>query len=440
MTWLSVWEALRTPAAFLFVLGVLVFVHEFGHFLVARWHGVRVITFSLGFGPKLVKFRRGDTEYCISVVPLGGYVKLAGETVEEDRSGAPDEFLSKSKWVRFQVYLAGPVMNLLLAWIVLAGVLYQGADVALADSAPVVIGAIEKGGPADQAGLQIGDRVVAVAGRPVPDWNALGNEVLPKANQEVPLVVDRGGQPITVKVTPIGVGRFEIGTIGIAPAVRPQVAEITHPGAPADRGGLRRFDVVLTVDGERLDQPAVLERMRKSPGTLLSLTVERDGRPVDLQITPDNKDGIGFVGVRILPYEFRRVEPNLVQAFALSFTQNVDNTRQIGRALAGLFKRETPVKTLMGPISIASMSGMAAQLGPIYLFTLMAMLSLNLGLLNLMPVPVLDGGHIAILAVEGAARRDLSMKVKERILMVGAALIVLLMVTVIYNDVVRLFK
>src|SRR5262245_24629517 len=156
MNLMSLWEVLRTPLAFLFVLGVLVFVHELGHFLVARWHGVRVLTFSLGFGPKLLKFRRGDTEYCISAVPLGGYVKLAGETVEEDRTGAPDEFLSKSKFVRFQVYLAGPVMNLLLAWIVLAGVLMQGANVAIADSSPAVIGAIEQGSPAEKAGLRLG--------------------------------------------------------------------------------------------------------------------------------------------------------------------------------------------------------------------------------------------------------------------------------------------
>ena len=127
-----------TLLAFLFVLGVLVFVHELGHFLVARWHGVRVLTFSLGFGPKLLKFTRGGTEYCISIVPLGGYVKLAGETVEDERTGAPDEFLSKSKWVRFQVYLAGPVMNMLLAFVVLAFVLMQGADVPLYQSSPPV--------------------------------------------------------------------------------------------------------------------------------------------------------------------------------------------------------------------------------------------------------------------------------------------------------------
>src|SRR6188768_4527329 len=150
---------------FLLVLGVLIFVHELGHFLVARWYGVRVLTFSLGFGPKIFKFSRAGTEYCISVVPLAGYVKLAGETVEETRTGAPDEFLSKSKWIRFQVYIAGPVMNILLALVVLAGVLSRGADVPLYESSAPVLGAVAVGSPAEGAGLKVGDRIVSVDGR-----------------------------------------------------------------------------------------------------------------------------------------------------------------------------------------------------------------------------------------------------------------------------------
>src|SRR5262245_49564232 len=148
---------LQTPLAFLFVLGVLVFVHELGHFLVARWYGVRVLTFALGFGPKLVRVRRGDTEYCICAVPLGGYVKLAGETVaDENRTGQPDEFLSKSKWIRFQVYLAGPVMNILLAWIVLGGVLTRAADLPSWPTEPPLIGTVAEKSPAARAGLQAG--------------------------------------------------------------------------------------------------------------------------------------------------------------------------------------------------------------------------------------------------------------------------------------------
>ena len=155
--------------AFIFVLGVLIFVHELGHFVMARRIGVRVLTFSLGFGPKLLSFKRGDTEYCISAIPLGGYVKMAGESIEEARTGAPDEFMSKSKWVRFQVYLAGPVMNLLLALVVLAAVLSRGATVAAYHAGPAIIGAVDSGSPAETAGLRAGDRVVRVNGDEVLD-------------------------------------------------------------------------------------------------------------------------------------------------------------------------------------------------------------------------------------------------------------------------------
>jgi len=440
MTLMSLVDSLRTPAAFLFVLGVLVFVHEFGHFLVARWHGVRVITFSLGFGPKLLKVQRGDTEYCVSAVPLGGYVKLAGETIEEDRTGAPDEFLSKSKWVRFQVYLAGPVMNLLLAWLVLAGVLYRGADVAISDSSPAVIGSVEPGSPAEKAGLEVGDRIVSVAGRDVPTWDALNIEVVTKANRTLDLGVDRHGQPMTVQVTPSAVGKYEIGVIGVNPVMRPEVFQVT-PGQPADRAGIRRGDVVLAVDGQRgLDRDAIIDRLRASAGKPLAFTLGRDGQTIEATVTPESSGGVGLIGAGIYSSEFRRIDPTLLQALGMSAQQNWESTVLIGRTLKGLVSRETPVKQLMGPISIASMAGTAAQLGWLSIFNLMAMISLNLGLLNLMPVPVLDGGHIAILGVEGLARRDLSVRVKERILMVGAALIMLLMVTVIYNDILRLFK
>jgi regulator of sigma E protease len=320
-------------------------------------------------------------------------------------------------------------------------VLYQGADVAIADSSPAVIGAVQQGSPAEKGGLQVGDRIVSVAGREVPTWDALNIEIIPKANQALPVVVDRKGTRVDLTITPSGVGKFEIGTIGIQPVIRPQVLEISTPGGPADRAGLRRGDVILAVDGRLgIPQPDILDLIHKNPGKPITFSFERDGTPMELTITPEKIGDIGLIGAKIYPWETRRIDPTVLQALTMSADQNWESTKLIGRTLAGLFKRETPVKQLMGPLSIATMTGQAAQLGWISLFTFMAMISLNLGLINLMPVPVLDGGHIVILTVEGLARRDLSVRVKERILMVGAAMIVLLMVTVIYNDVVRLFK
>jgi regulator of sigma E protease len=429
-----------TLLSFLFVLGVLVFVHELGHFLVARWHGVRVITFSLGFGPKLVKFTRGDTEYCVSVVPLGGYVKLAGETVEEARTGAPDEFLSKSKWVRFQVYVAGPVMNILLALIVLAGVLSRGADVPLYASSPAVVGSVASASPAEQAGLKAGDRIVSVDGRTMPTWDDLSLEIATRAGRELTLGIVRNGQPLDVRITPAAQGRYEIGQIGVLPVIRPVVAEVL-PRTPAERVGLRAGDVLVGINDERgLTRDSVIDRIHASANTPLTLVLERDGAEMSIAVTPEGQAGEAVIGVRLTEYETRRIDPTILQAFQMSAKQNWDNAVLIGRTVRGLFTRDTPVRQLMGPVAIAEMSGSAAHSGWLPLLNLMAMISLNLGLLNLVPVPVLDGGHIAILAVEGLARRDLSVRVKERILMVGAALIVLLMVTAIYNDIARLLR
>jgi regulator of sigma E protease len=204
---------------------------------------------------------------------------------------------------------------------------------------------------------------------------------------------------------------------------------------------LQRADVILSVGGERgLAQDKIIERIRASANSPLALVVERGGRETDVSVVPEGAVGSAVIGVSISPFEVRRVDPTLVEAISMSARQNWDNTVLIGRTLRGLFTADTPVRQLMGPVAIAEMSGTAAQIGWIAIFNLMAMISLNLGLLNLMPVPVLDGGHIAILAVEGLARRDLSLRVKERILMAGAALIVLLMVTVIYNDIARLLR
>jgi regulator of sigma E protease len=431
----------QTILAFLFVLGVLIFVHESGHFLMARWHGVRVVTFSLGFGPKLLKLVRGGTEYCISVVPLGGYVKLAGETVEDqDRIGAPDEFLSMSKWVRFQVYLMGPVMNVLLAIVLLAVVLYRQADVPLYPTLPAVIGQIAAGGPADHAGLHLGDRVIRVNGRDVPTWDDFEMSVVPKANRDLTLSVMRGGQSLDLHLTPSAEGRYEIGVIGAGPVLRPQVGTV-NPDTAAARAGLRFGDTIVAVDSQRgLDQPAVIAAIQKHPKLPMVFSIDRNGQPMDITIVPDDSGGKGVAGMYISKIETRRINPTVIQALGLSVQRNWETTVMIGRTMAGLFTRETPMKQLMGPVAIASMAGNAAQLGWVELLTFMSMISLNLGLVNLMPIPVMDGGQIAILGIEGITRRDFSLKAKERILFAGFAVIVVLMVTVIFNDVSRLLK
>ncbi len=429
---------MTSALAFLFVLGVLIFVHELGHFLMARRIGVRVLTFSLGFGPKLLNIKRGDTEYCISAIPLGGYVKMAGENPEDSRTGAQDEFLSKGKWQRFQVLAMGPVMNLLLALVVMAVVLYQGAQVPAYEQQPVVIGTFSEPSVAKRAGLKAGDRVVAVDDKPVETWDQFAMAIVTKAKRDVTIGFVRDGRPGEVMVVPEAQGKYELGDVGIQPLIHPQIIALS-PGSSAAEAGLQKGDIVVGAGGQaNVSRERLVELIKATEGRPLALQIERGDAVQTVVVTPKVVGGVMMMGATLSPFEVRIVEPGLLEAVKLSAKKNWEWTRQIGETLAGLVTRETSVKQLMGPVAIADLSGSAAQAGWISLFTLMAMISLNLGLLNLMPIPVLDGGHILILGLEGLARRDFSMKVKEKMLLAGFALLLMLMVTVIYNDLMRI--
>ena len=424
--------------AFIFVLSVLVFVHELGHFLMARRLGVRVLTFSIGFGPKIIKFTRGDTEYCVSAIPLGGYVKMAGENPEETRTGADDEFMSKTKWERFQVLVMGPVMNLILAVLVMWVVLYQGAEVPAFESEPPVVGRVVEDSPAEQAGIAVGEQIISVAGRVVATWDELFVAVLPRADREISVVV-RGsdGRERTLQVTPDARTEFEMGDLGVGPALHPQIIEV-NPGEPADKAGLEAGDLIYAIDGEPVSGDELVPRISESADTALTMTVKRDRRTRDLVVTPMMRGDTAVIGVQFRPFEVRIVEPDIVEAFQMSLEQNYEWSGLIFQTLWGLITTETSPKQLVGPVGIAQLSGGAAELGWVALFGLMSMISLNLGILNLLPIPVLDGGHIFIMAMEGVSRRDFSVRVKERMLLAGFVVLMMLMVTVIYNDLTRI--
>jgi regulator of sigma E protease len=428
---------LTTILAFLFVLGVLIFVHELGHFLAARRLGIRVITFSLGFGPKILKVQRGDTEYCVSIVPLGGYVKMAGENPDDPRSGSREEFLSRTKWERFQVLIMGPVMNLLLAVIVMAFVLAQGAEIQAFQDQPPIVGWVQPGSPAEKAGIMPGDRILAVGTDEVETWDDLRLHVQIRPNRDVEVRLLRDGQTMTMTAHTGSLGRYEEGSLGVLPNVNPLIKAV-NPGEAADKAGIKAGDVVLAVNGQRMVLKEILgDTIAKNVDKEIDLLVRRNGDERHIRVVPQKIGGKGMIGVT-LGDETKVFKPTPMEALKLSVVRNWQSSGLIFRTLGGLFTGETSVRQLQGPVGIAQLSGEAARTDFLSVLSLMAVLSLNLGLINLMPVPVLDGGHITIMALEGIARRDFSMQVKEKMLLAGFVMLMMLMVTVIYNDLTRI--
>jgi len=425
--------------SFIFVLGVLVFVHELGHFLAAKRVGIKVLKFQLGFNPTILSFKRGDTEYGIGALPLGGYVKMAGEATEDGPTGDPTEFLSKTRWQRFQVLVMGPVMNLLLAFFLAAVVLYQGAEVESFNDQPVDVGVVKADTPAARADIRPGDRIVTVAGHRVDTWEEFDLTISTRADHPVELGLLRNGLDLTKTVTPVAdeKARFEIGKIGVLPNVHPHLAAISD-GEPGAKAGLTAGDVILAANGEPIALDAEFRQViRKSADTPLTLTILRNGERKDIVVTPRLNGKVGYLGVTPQD-DFKVIKPSVLGAFKLSAQKNVAMAGMIGQTVWGLLTRQLSPKQLMGPIAIAQVSGESAQLGWLALAGLMVSLSLNLGLLNLMPIPMLDGGHIFIMALEGIARRDFSVRVKEKMLLAGFVVLMMLMVTVIYNDLARL--
>lgn len=419
--------------AFVFALGVIIFVHELGHYLVARVFDVRILTFSLGFGQRVWGFQRGETEYRVAWIPLGGYVRLGGESPEE-ATGDPRDFQEKPRWQRILVYLAGPAMNIVLAVCLTAIVFASGLSVPFVQDIPPVVGSVVEGGPAYEAGLRSGDRILMVDGKPVESWQDVWLPIMESPEEEVAVRYEREGDSADTIVVPEKASKYEFGDAGFFPRVLPRVAVISS-GSPAEAAGFRPGDEVQSVDGRPLTSMAeFVAYVEPRAGEEIVVTVLRDGALHELHVTPADEGGVGRIGVSLsIAQEFGPWE-SVVQ----SVRYNWNVARQTVALLGKLARREVKAQSsLHGPIEIAALSGEAARQGLPSLLHLMALISISIAILNLLPIPVLDGGQIAILLVESAMRRDLSVKLKEAVTMVGLVLVLLLMVTVIGFDLAR---
>ena len=427
------------------VLGVLVLLHEWGHFIVAKWCGVRVDVFSIGFGPRLWGVKRGDTDYRISALPLGGYVRMAGDNPVEERTGADYEFLSRPRWQRCLIAVAGPVMNVLLTFIIFWAIYWiVGSPVDVFLNKPADVAAIPQNSPASASGVLPGDRIVAVNGVNTPTWQRVFAQIeKTKPGADVAITVQRAGSQQTIRAKAPEYESSSDSIVGYPPM--PAVADEIAIGSPAERAGMKPDDQVVEINGRVVTSwTQLLDSVRNSDGHTIHLVVQRGSSRIPMDITParsidSNGQMVWLIGITEKTqdiYERRGFFQSARDAAAATLSA----TRQIGQVVGGLFSGKVSVRDLGGVVTIARESGRAAKRGALPLIWLTGIISLNLGVLNLLPIPILDGGHILMLAIEGTLRRDLSVAFKERFVQVGLVFLLGLFTFVMYSDILKVLQ
>jgi regulator of sigma E protease len=426
----------------------MIVIHEFGHFIVAKLLGIAVETFSVGFGPRLFGFRLGETDYRISAIPLGGYVKFRGENLElmQGKSeGSVDEFLSQPKWKRFLVALAGPVFNLATALLIPTAAILYGFQADINDTQQVVIGEVKPGSTAEQGGLQRGDRIIAFGGDQNPTWATVDDKVITNLGEDIPLTVDRNGQIINLKVRPRleTRGTETYGALDIRPPLTYIGVAAVQKGTPAESMGLQAGDKITAIN----DAPVtgwIQFRRPLEEGHEVTLTVLRGQETLTMKGTPqkgnDNSYLLGFNPF----FETRLLKTNSIgTALRYGWDTNMRILKLTGQVFKQIFSGQRSARnSIAGPIGIAEQTATAYKIdGWAGVVKLMGMLSLSLGILNLLPIPVLDGGVILLIVIEGIlglVGLTMSMNFRERFQQVGFVLVLLLMGFAIINDSARL--
>ncbi|HUI43779.1 MAG TPA: RIP metalloprotease RseP [Terriglobia bacterium] len=436
-------------------LGLMVFIHELGHFLAAKWMGVRVLTFSFGFGKRLFGVKRGTfsfgrledaespgTDYRLSLLLLGGYVKMAGEDPSQAHTGDPGEFLARPRWQRFVIVIMGPAMNVVLAVGLLTALYRYHYEEPVFETQAARLGEVVPDSPAAQAGFVPGDLLTRVGEVDNPKWEDVEVQVAMSPGQTLRVDVMRGGQPRQMDLTPRAEGRERLGYAGWAPCLTPELA-VVESGSPAARAGLQPGDQIKAYDGRPLlCWQNLTPALQASNGKPAVFTVRRAGRDLNLTVTPafgtvaDQKKW--YIGV--YPKDSVVKQLPWPKAFTSSVAENIKICELTFAAIGKVLTRQMSARSFAGPIGMAQMSGEAYREGLPDLISVTASISLSLGIFNLLPVPILDGGVIFLLLIESVMRRDLSLQVKERVVQVGLALLLLLTVFVMYNDIVKSFN
>lgn len=433
--------------AFLFVLGVLVFVHEFGHYAVAKLFKVRVEVFSLGFGKRLIGFRRGDTDYRISLLPLGGYVKMSGENPLEARSGDPGEFMSHPRWQRFLIAVAGPLMNIILAVVVLTGLYMYRHDYAAYLDQPAQLGWVSEGSPAQTAGFQPGDKILKIHNKQNPTWDDARFEFVGNNHRNLDIDVERAEHALHLTL-PVELSQKEdvdpFTQLGLVP-VQPTVVNEVVPGEPAQKAGIQAKDKIIAVNGTNIQSggyDALFEVLQKVKDAPAQITIERGGQRLEKTLVPEYLAGSkrGDKAYRLgvfLRTDTKTQKLRFPAALSTAIVQSKKYSTLIFKVVSDLVTGKESIKVLGGPVEIARQSGRAAQAGFVSLLEFMCLISLNLAIFNLLPIPILDGGLMLMLLLEGIMRRDIKQEIKERVYQAAFVFLVLFAAVVIYNDVTK---
>jgi len=424
----------------LVLIGVMIIIHEAGHYWAARWFDVRVETFSFGFGPRLFGFRKGETDFRFSLILFGGYVKMTGEQLGDENADDPRSFLSKPRWQRLVIAFAGPFMNVILAVALLTG-LFMVKFEKLADSEQrTAVAHIVHDSAADKAGIQVGDRIVEIDGKKNPTWEDITLKEIASAGRPLAVTIERSGKTLEATVTPVLDDRIGMGFAGWAPQAEVQVTDVW--GAPARKAGIETGDLLVSINGMPVHSAYTMQdAIKNANGKPVVIVYERDGKHQSVSVQPELSKRAGpeqwMIGVgleRHLNVVTTRL--SLPEALRESLQENVKDATLIFKFLGGIIERRMSPKSLEGPIRIAQLSGNAARQGAYEFFGLMSAVSLNLAILNLLPIPILDGGMILLLLVEMLMRRDLSLQVKEAVFKVVFLMVV--MAFVIYNDISKI--
>ena len=427
------------------VLGIMIVIHELGHHLVAKFFGVRVEVFSVGFGKRLWGFRKGDTDYRISALPFGGYVKMSGENPMEERTGDPGEFASHPRWQRVLIALAGPAMNIMLAIALITGIYMVHYEHDASLEKPAVIGYVDPEGPGKTSGLQAGDRIIRIGSTQNPLWQDVQDALIRAKlapGKPLDIALQRGTETISTTLTPVVRGQQELDYLGIVPD-EPIIVTSVKPDSPAAKAGLQEKDEILSVNGQVMRSMFAVRAFMKSNGAQpVHVKVQRDGRLIDLSIRPEQIEVEGGEKEFRMGFMSRLTHADplpLPKAFQKSMEWNKRYSLLIGDLLQKMVQRKVSLKQVDGPIGIGKATGDAVrQPGWIPILMLMAAISLNLGIFNLLPIPILDGGLILMLAIESLIRRDIDQRIKERVYQTAFVFLVIFAVMVIFNDVTKL--